>query len=85
MENTLKKLSEFQIEALKKGISFDIDLKYNYNTRQSATATVHMDYCTSGDIAQNYMFNTTFSSGISEQKKQERLDNIKYFIETICK
>ncbi len=83
MENTLKTLSEYQIKALKKGIDFTIEL--GYNSKHSATASVRLNYCSTGDIQENYIFNTTFSESTSAEKKQERLDNIKFFIETIVK
>lgn len=83
MEKTLKTLSEYQIKALKKGIEFDIDL--GYNSKHSATASVRMNYCSTGDIQENYIFNTSFSESTSDEKKQERLDNIRFFIETIVK
>lgn len=83
MEKTLKTLSEYQIKALKKGIEFDIDL--GYNSKHSATASVHMNYCSTGDIQENYIFNTSFSESTSNEKKQERLDNIRFFIDTIVK
>jgi len=83
MEKTLKTLSEYQIKALKKGIEFDIDL--GYNSKHSATASVRMNYCSTGDIQENYIFNTSFSESTSDEKKQERLDNIRFFIDTIVK
>ena len=83
MEKTLKTLSEYQIKALKKGIEFDIDL--GYNSKNSATASVRMNYCSTGDIQENYIFNTSFSESTSDEKKQERLDNIRFFIDTIVK
>ena len=83
MEKTLKTLSEYQIKALKKGIEFDIDL--GYNSKHSATANVRLNYCSTGDVQENYIFNTTFSESTSADKKQERLNNIKFFIETIVK
>ena len=83
MEKTLKTLSEYQIKALKKGIEFDIDL--GYNSKHSATASVRMNYCSTGDVQESYIFNTSFSESTSAEKKKERLDNIKFFIETIVK
>lgn len=83
MEKTLKTLSEYQIKALKKGIEFDIDL--SYNTKHSATANVRMNYTSTGEVNQNYIFNTSFSETTTPERKQERLDNIKFFIETIVK
>lgn len=83
MEKTLKTLSEYQIKAFKKGIEFDIDL--GYNSKHSATASVRMNYCSTGDIQENYIFNTSFSESTSDEKKQERLDNIRFFIDTIVK
>ena len=83
MEKTLKTLSEYQIKALKKGIEFDIDL--SYNSKHSATANVRLNFCSTGDVSENYIFNTSFSESTSADKKKERLDNIKFFIETIVK
>ena len=83
MEKTLKKLSEYQIKALKRGIEFDINL--GYNSKHSATADVRMNYCSTGDVSENYIFNTSFSETTPEEKKQQRLDNIKFFIDTIVK
>lgn len=81
MEETLKLLSGYQIEALKKGISFDIDL--HYNSRQVPTADVKMHYSVTGGIVKTYVFDTTFSENMLDSKKEHRLSSIAHFISTV--
>lgn len=81
MEETLKTLSQYQLDALKKGISFRIDL--DYNSKKNPVAAVEMNYTVTGDMAKGFVFNTTFSESTTESKRQEKLENIKYFINTI--
>ena len=83
MKKTLQTLSEYQIKALEKGIEFRIDL--GYNSKGSATANVEMHFTSTGDISKCYVFNTSFSENNTLEKKKEKLDNIKYFIDTIVK
>ena len=83
MKNILKELSGYQIQALNKGLSFRIDL--DYISKKAASTHVTMSYNSTGDIAQCYVFDTTFSENTSASKKEEKLANIKYFIETIVK
>lgn len=79
MEETLKALSEYQLEALKKGIAFDIDLYYNSN--KVPTARVKMEYSVTGDIAKSFAFDTTFVG--QDRKEAMKLENIQYYINTV--
>lgn len=81
MEDTLRQLSEFQIEALRKGISFDIDLYIN--DKQVPMATVRMTYTVTGGISKGYTFNTTFGGNTCQSKKDDRLASISYFLSTV--
>lgn len=81
MEDTLKALSEFQIQALRKGIAFDIDL--DYNGQKVPTAEVKMRYTVTGGISKGYAFSTSFSDTISTSKQQHRLHSIAHFISTV--
>ena len=80
MEEILRKLSELQIKAMNKGISFDIDLSYNSKNVPSALAK--LQYSVAGDIVKGYVFETTFSETLSETKKQSRINSIEHFIST---
>lgn len=81
MKKILETLSDYQIKALDKKIEFRIDL--GYNAKQSATIGVQLNYVSTGEIQQSYIFNTTFSETLNPTKTQERLENIKYFIDNI--
>lgn len=81
MEETLKTLSELQIQALNKGISFDIDMYIN--DKKVPTTQVKMSYTVTGGIAKGFAFNTTFSDSLSKSKQENRIDEIKYFISTV--
>ena len=79
MEETLKSLSEYQIEALRKGISFDIDLTIGGDNVPSAT--VRMNYSVTGDISKGFVFTTTISK--HDSCKKRKLANIGHFISTV--
>jgi len=79
MEETLKSLSDYQIDALRKGISFDIDLSINGENIPSAT--VRMNYSSTGDISKGFTFITTFTR--KDSHTQKKLKNIEHFISTI--
>ena len=81
MEETFKSLSDLQIQALRKGIAFDIDL--DYNGQSIPTAEVKMRYTVTGDISKGYAFNTTFNDSIDKNKQQYKLNSIAHFISTV--
>lgn len=81
MEETLKNLSTLQIEALQKGISFDIDLYMN--DKKVPSAQVKLYYSVTGGITKSYAFNTTFSDAICKSKTENRFNEIKHFISTV--
>ena len=81
MDKILQTLSKYQIEALNKGIEFFIDLGYS---PKSPRIDIKLEYTSNTDETnQCYIFDTSFSNNISQEKTKERLDNIKYFIDNI--
>lgn len=81
MEETLKTLSEYQIEALRKGIAFDIRL--DYNNQKVPVAEIRMNYTVTGGISKGYAFTTTFTDNLCDSKKNFRLESIAHFISTV--
>lgn len=81
MEDILRNLSDLQIEALKKGIAFDIALEYN--SYKVPEAIVKMSYSVTGSISKGYAFNTTFSGKTQPTNANEKLEEIQYFISTV--
>lgn len=81
MEDILRNLSDLQIEALKKGIAFDIALEYN--SYKVPEAVVKMSYSVTGSISKGYAFNTTFSGKAQPTNTNEKLEEIQYFISTV--
>lgn len=81
MEDTLKTLSEYQIQALRKGIAFDITI--DFNNQNVPVAEVRMRYTVTGGISKGYAFTTTFSNNLCASKTQDRLDSIEHFITTV--
>lgn len=81
MEETLKKLSDYQIQAMKKEISFDIDLYVN--DKKIPQARVKMQYSVTGGITKGFVFDTTFSSSIAPSKQENRFAEIEHFISTV--
>ena len=81
MEDILKTLSDYQIAALRKGISFDIDL--SINDKKVPVARVRMSYTVTGPVAKGYAFDTTFSPSICQSKHTARMNEIDYFISTV--
>lgn len=81
MEETLKILSNYQIQALHKGISFDIDMTVNSNNTSSAR--VSMRYSVAGDISKGFSFDTTFSDSSRPLEDRKKFNNIEHYITTI--
>ena len=81
MKDTLKQLSELQIKALDKGISFDLPLDYNSN--KIPTAEVRLHYSVTGGISKGYAFTTTFSDNLCPSKQETRMAEIAHFITTV--
>ena len=81
MEETLKTLSDYQIQALRKGIAFDITI--DFNSHNIPVAEVRMRYSVTGGISKGYAFTTTFSQNICKDKTQSRLESINHFITTV--
>lgn len=78
MEDILKSLSAYQIEALRKGISFDVDLYINSNKVPSID--VKMYYSITGDIAESHAWNTTFTQDMIAPTVKSKLERIDTFI-----
>lgn len=82
MEDTLKTLSDFQVQALHKGISCTIDLRYDSQSKPPVVA-VELGYSVTGSITKGYVFSTTFTESMLEEKKEHRLASIQHFISTV--
>jgi hypothetical protein len=81
MEETLKTLSDYQIQALRKGISCDINIEFN--NQKVPTAEIRMRYSITGGISKGYTFVTTFSDNLCKSKTEERLHSVEHFITTV--
>lgn len=81
MKDTLRQLSELQIEALDKGVSFDLALDYNGN--KIPIVTVNLHYSVTGNISKGYVFSTTFSDNLCKSKQERRMAELTNFITTI--
>ena len=81
MEDTLKELSDLQIQALHKGIAFSISL--DYNGEKIPITRVQLEYSIAGDITKGYVFDTTFDTTISNKRTQHKLNSISHFISTV--
>lgn len=82
MEDTLKTLSDFQVQALRKGISCTIDVRYTSPEKPPVIA-VDLGYSVTGSVTKGYVFSTTFTEAMLESKKNYRFESIQQFISTV--
>ena len=84
MEETLKQLQEYQLEALRKGISFNLDV-YHLN-EDSTELSVKLSYV-EADITSTdtRTYCTTFSNDVEDVTGNMRMGRIKKFINDIEK
>lgn len=84
MEETLKRLQEYQLEALRKGISFNLNV-YHLN-ENNAELSVELSYVES-DVTStdSRTYCTTFSNDVEDITDKMRMGRIKKFINDIEK
>ena len=80
MKLIIKKLSELQVDAYIKGISFDTDVIVG---EKDSVIDVKMTFVTNGTIDRRYMFETTFTSDMNGEETETRLNSIQHFISTV--
>lgn len=80
MKEILTVLSDYQKEAMSKGISFDVDVYYN--SMQIPSIDVKASYTIMGDVKLGNTITTSFSSELEPEFVQDRLDSIAYFLQT---
>ena len=80
MQQILKNLCELQRQAFIKRISFDTDLSVG---QDSESIDVKLTYITNGSITRRYMFETTFTSNMTDDEKDNKLTSIQHFITTV--
>lgn len=83
MEKVLKELQEYQLEALRKGISFDLGM---YTVEEQTELSVKMSYLDS-DATEIYTdtrtFCTTFSNNVDNITDRMKMGRIKKFIDNV--
>lgn len=80
MEDTLKQLQMYQVAALNKGISYDLNL---YVNDQSTDITVRMSYVYTGVTEETKTFCATFSNAVEDKCSKMRMGRINKFINDI--
>ena len=83
MEDTLKQLQEYQIEALRKNIDFNIRLWIN--GIEVPEVAVNLMYSVSDPVTETRTFTTTFSSDVEDKTVAMRMGRIRKFINDIDK
>lgn len=81
MEDTLKTLQEYQIEALQKGIAYDINIFIN--GEKVPDISVKMFYSVTEPVYDTRTFHATFSSDVDDKISKMKLGRIKNFINDI--
>ena len=81
MDKVLQELAVLQMEALLRGISFDIDL--HYGSDKNPFVDVSMNYTDTGSIKKGFVLNTSFSADLPKKHEDERFSQIKHFIYTV--
>lgn len=79
MEKTLRELQEYQVNALRKGIAYDLEVFIN--DERVPDIQVRMFYSVAGDILDNRNFKTTFSN--DDKLADVKLERIRKFIDNI--
>lgn len=83
MEKTLKELQEYQLEALHKGISYDINIYIN--GQQVPDITVRMSYSVTDPVIDTRTFCATFSNEVDNKIDQMKMGRIRKFINDVDK
>ena len=81
MEDTLKQLQEYQLEALRKGIAYSLYV----NDEKIPDIIVKMSYSVTDPIVDCRTFQATFSNEVDDQITKMRMGSIKKFINDIEK
>jgi len=83
MENTLKQLQEYQIDALRKSISFDLN---TYVLNESTEFTVKLSYAeANATLRDTRTFCTTFSNMVEDKSDAMKMGRIRKFINNVNK
>lgn len=82
MEDLLRTLSDYQIEAMGKGINFGIDVSYNSEKIPSVDVKMYYSLAQSG-FAEARSLNVTFSEKMVKDRKKQRINAIVNFIQSI--
>ena len=82
MEDLLRTLSDYQIEAMGKGINFDLDVYYNSEKVPSVDVKMSYSLAQSG-FAEARNLNVTFSENMVKDKRNHRINAIVNFIQSI--
>lgn len=81
MKDTLKQLQQYQIDALEKGISFDINAYVV--SEANPDITVRMSYAATDPVYDTRTFCTTFSNDVDEKVCKMLMGRIRKFINDI--
>ena len=79
MKEVIKQLQEYQLDAVQKGISYDLDI--NIQDASVSSAEVKMYYTVVGEVLDNRNFRTCISA--DDKFKSFKLKRIEKFINNI--
>ena len=83
MKEVLKKLATYQIQALDKGIDFDIDLCHIKGKKEINVKLSYMTYSNKPKNYQSMVTSISFTPGMRTSTKSYSLDKIEKFIQNV--
>lgn len=76
-----KELSSAQLQALDKGIDFDLNITFNQD--RVPYANVKLCYYSVSETSESYMFSTTLSEDYCDSKNRSRIKGVFSFIQSL--
>lgn len=79
MKEIIRTLSEYQNDALDRGIDFDLNIYFN--SQRVPTAEVKLYYSFAGDTSlETHLFTTTFTDSSNDHTHKGKLEKVRQFV-----